>query len=158
MKKFGYIGAVLIAFLISVPSTFGQAESYKFKDSSGNSYEYYGADHLVMEEKAMTGMYAGGPFTVIKIVDRNGWLIQTALSEMPAKTFYLKIPKNWDIQTFQNGMEKHTGKPPFRAFNCLNLIVYVTNKFKTFTHTLDDTEDSIRVLELKAIAAQPCSE
>lgn len=142
------------------------SNAFHFQDSSGNKYDYYPVVYLLLQGNDTVGPFIGGSFTIIKKVNKNGWLVEASESDISIKkTFCLKIPKSWDVQTIvqnpggfgvSSQIVSRTGIPPFRALNCLNLIVHVTDKFMKFTNSLDDTEDSIRVLELKAIVAQPC--
>ena len=147
-------------------TVFAFDSSFHFKDSSGKQLDYYSVGYLFLQENDMVGRYSGGCFTIIKKINNKGWLVEASENDIPAtKTFYLKISKSWDLQTvFQNPdgfgvgtkMVSQTKAPAFRALTSHNLIVLVTGKHMKFTNNLDDTEESIRVLELKAIAAQPC--
>jgi|GEM_PF-3025449 len=153
--------------LVATP-TVQESNEQHFKDSSGNDIEYYPIISLFLEANGIAGKYCGGSFTIIKKINKSGWLVEATADDgvgSATKTFYLKIPRSWDIQTIAQNpdgygvsskMVSYTGAPPFRALNCINLTVFVTNKFMKFTNSLDDTEESIRVLELKAIAVQPC--
>src|SRR5581483_7328099 len=167
MKSCAIYLLVLVAFL-SLGPTFADNGMPPFHatDSSGNKFDYYPVGYLFLQEKEMAGRCAAGSFTIIKKVNKTGWLVEASEADMPTtRTYYLRIPKNWDIQTIgvdENGMYKSklvkgTGAVPFRAAGCLSLIVSVTNKTMKFTNTLDDTEDTLRVLELKTICSQPCS-
>lgn len=161
---------LIVPFLLAaaVTSTFGDngMPPFHFKDSAGNDFEYYTVGYLFLQESDMVGRYCGGSFTVIKKMSKDGWLLEASESDMPSsRTYYVRIPKTWDAQvvtmtpqgTYASKLEARSGKPPFRAMDCLNMIVRVTKETKTFTNTLDDNEDTFRVLELKAIVAQPCS-
>lgn len=156
----------LLAGLIAPASGDNGMPPFHFKDSAGNDFEYYTVGYLFLQETDMIGRYCGGSFTVIKKMSKDGWLLEASESDMPStRTYYVRIPKTWDAQVvtmtpqgnYSSNLVKRSGKPPFRAMDCFNLIVRVTKETKTFTNTLDDTEDTFRVLELKAIVAQPCS-
>jgi hypothetical protein len=160
--------ALLSASTPKVVTSSQNGNGYHFTDSSGNDFDYYPDLSLFLEANGMVGKFCGGSFTIIKKVNKNGWLVEATADDgvgSASKTFYLKIPKSWDVQTITHDpgafgvgskMVNKTSAPHFRALTCLNLIVLVTDKFMKFTNSLDDSEDSIRVLELKAIAAQPC--
>jgi hypothetical protein len=160
--------ALLSSTTSKVVTSSQNSNGYHFTDSLGNDFDYYPDISLFLEANGMVGKFCGGSFTIIKKVNKNGWLVEATANDgvgSATKTFYLKIPKSWDVQTITRDpgafgvgskMVSQTSAPHFRALTCLNLIVRVTDKFMKFTNSLDDSEDSIRVLELKAIAAQPC--